>query len=386
MEPLLLPQESPARAGLHDAVLALAKTSSAFRASLPPAILTSLAGLVRSMNCYYSNLIEGHNTHPVDIERALGGDYAGDRHKRNLQEEARAHIAVQAWIDSGAIGRGEETSAATICGIHRRFCELLPEELLRVEDAETGEKLAVVPGEFRARHVRVGGHIAVAPGAVPAFLHRFHEVYGPLGDAEAALSAAAAHHRLLWIHPFLDGNGRVARLMSHALLLRAVDTAALWSIARGLARNVQRYKSLLAACDEPRSGDLDGRGSLSERALVAFTKFFLETCLDQVRFMESLCEPRTLRSRILTWGEEEIRLGRLAAHSGRLLDALLYRGEIPRGEIPGILGVSDRHARRAVSELMAAGAIGAESARSPLRLAFPAALAGRWFPGLFPNL
>jgi Fic family protein len=72
--------------------------------------------------------------------------------------------------------------------------------------------------------------------------------HGGLGKAETIIAAAAAHHWLLWIHPFLDGNGRVARLMSHAMLLEALDTGGIWSIARGLARNVNSYKSHLAAC------------------------------------------------------------------------------------------------------------------------------------------
>jgi Fic family protein len=64
--------------------------------------------------------------------------------------------------------------------------------------------------------VKVGDPISISPGAVPRFLQRFEQAFGRLGKTDAILSAAAAHHRLLWIHPFLDGNGRVARLMSHA--------------------------------------------------------------------------------------------------------------------------------------------------------------------------
>ena len=112
------------------------------------------------------------------------------------------------------------------------------------------------------------------------------------------MAAAAAHHRLLWMHPFLDGNGRVARLMSHAMLLSALDTGAVWSVARGLARNVQQYKGLLANCDLPRRNDLDGRGTLSEEALAEFTRFFLGVCIDQVKFMETLVQPDRLRARV----------------------------------------------------------------------------------------
>jgi hypothetical protein len=76
--------------------------------------------------------------------------------------------------------------------------------------------------------------------------------------------------------------------MSHAMLLDILDTGAVWSVARGLARNVQQYKTLPSNCDQPHRNDLDGRGSLSEEALAEFTRFFLTVCMDQVTFMESL--------------------------------------------------------------------------------------------------
>src|SRR5262245_58255662 len=94
MEPMVI-ADSSHRGTLTDLVLDLTHKSAGFRRSLPPALRTSLAGLVRSMNCYYSNLIEGHVTHPIDIERALKNDYSHDARKRDLQLEARAHIAVQ---------------------------------------------------------------------------------------------------------------------------------------------------------------------------------------------------------------------------------------------------------------------------------------------------
>jgi Fic family protein len=193
------------------------------------------------------------------------------------------------------------------------------------------------------------------------------------------------HHRLLWIHPFLDGNGRVARLMSHATMLETLETSAVWSVARGLARNVSDYKKLLANCDLPRRNDLDGRGSLSEEALVEFTRFFLTVCIDQVNFMESLVQPDRLHSRIMTWAEEEVRLGELPPKSGSILDAILYRGELPRGDAEVVVGTGERQARRIVSALVDRGVLTSASLRAPLRLTFPATLASRWMPGLFPE-
>jgi len=384
MEPLLIRETARHRAGLTDLAFDLAQRTAGFRRSLPASMVTSLADLVRTMNCYYSNVIEGHATHPVDIERALNGDYSDDAQKRTLQLEAKAHITVQQWIDAGGL-KGRVVDVESIREIHRRFCEHLPADLLSVEDPATKERVKVIPGALRTRDVQVGRHVAISPGAVPRFLSRFQEFYGSLGQAETVIAAAAAHHRLAWIHPFLDGNGRVARLLSHAMLLYTLDTGAVWSIARGLARHVQAYKGHLAASDQTRRNDLDGRGHLSEENLVEFTKFFLTTCIDQVSFTESLIQPDRLRARVLTWTEEEIRLGHLPPKSGEILQAVLYRSELPRADAPGIVGTGERQARRIVSALLDQNVLISDSTRAPLRLAFPAALAPRWMPGLFPD-
>ena len=385
MEPLLVGGDSRHRPALTDLAFELTQKSAGFHRSLPPSLLVSLANLVRAMNCYYSNLIEGHDTHPVDIERALKNDYSKDAHKRDLQFEAKAHISVQKWIDDGGLRGGRAVKIDGICEIHRRFCELLPEDLLWVEDPVTKERRRVVPGELRKRDVQVGRLVAVSPGALPRFLQRFEQVYGNLGKTESIIATAAAHHRLLWVHPFLDGNGRVARLMSHAMMLETLDTGAVWSVARGLARNVNQYKELLANCDLPRRNDLDGRGALSEEALAEFTRFFLTICIDQVTFMEGLVQPDHLRARILLWAEEEIRIGKLPPKSGSILEAVLYRGELPRGDADSVVGTGSRQARRIVSALVERGVLESESPRAPLRLTFPAALAQRWMPGLFPE-
>ena len=384
MGPMLVGEGSRYRLELTDRAVEVAACAAGFRRSLPEGVLTALAHLVRAMNCYYSNLIEGHDTHPVDIERALKDDYSIDTEKRCLQLEARAHIVVQQWIDAGNLC-GRAITRDGICEIHRRFYEMLPEKLLWVEFPDTGERFRVAPGVLRERDVKIGRHIAVSPGAVSRFLVQFEKAYGKLGKTDAILAAAAAHHRLLWIHPFMDGNGRVARLMSHAMLLETLDTGGIWSVARGLARNVTAYKSHLVACDQARRNDLDGRGNLSEEMLADFTKFFLETCIDQIKFMEGLLQPDRLRDRILIWTEEEIRAGVLPPKSGKVLEAILYRGKLPRGEVATLLNTGERQARRITSALIKAEVITSASSRTPLHLAFPARLASRWMPGLFPE-
>jgi len=384
MEPMLIPEGSRHRSELMDLAVSLAAKSSGFRRSLPDGIYTALAKLVRIMNCYYSNLIEDHNTHPVDIEQSMKGDYSHDPEKRNLQLEAKAHVVCQEWNDEGNL-KGRVYTSEALLEIHSRFCNLLPPDLLWVENKDTGEKLQVIPGELRSCDVKVGDHLAVSPGALPRFMERFESVYSNTGKSDSILAAAAAHHRFSWIHPFADGNGRVGRLMSHASMLETLDTGGVWSVARGLARDVKKYKTHLKECDLERRNDLDGRGTLSEEALAEFTRYFLEICLDQVEFMEGLVQPDRLRTRILLWAEEEMRMNTLPDKAGTILEALLYRGILPRGEVAQITGTSHRQASRIISAMLKKGIVTSEHHRAPLYLTFSAELANRWMPNLFPE-
>lgn len=382
LEPLLIGSEALGRSELQDLALDIAVKSAALKSSIPNTIVGALAELVRVMNCYYSNLIEGHDTHPYDIERAQKKDYSTDPHKRNLQLEAEAHIAVQKWIDESP--DLDILDVNVIREIHRRFCELLPDELLLVKDPKSGEIARVVPGAFRTRDVSVGQHVPISSGAIQRFMQRFQAAYSDLNRIDRIIAIPAAHHRLLFIHPFLDGNGRVARLMSYGQLLRTADTAGIWSVARGLARNVDRYKEHLAKCDQPRWNDLDGRGNLSQRALLEFSQFFLRTCIDQIDYMQRVIEPSSLHKRVLNWSEQERAEGKLLPGSSKLLEAVLFRGKIPRSEMPALLGVVDRQARRVVSSLVEKGVLFSASDRGPICLAFPIQAASSWFPGLFP--
>ncbi len=384
MEPMTISESSRHRALLSDTVLQLTQRAATFRSRLPEGLIEPLSSLVREMNCYYSNLIEGHNTHPVDIQRALFGEQSRDPKKRDLQQEAVAHIAVQRWIDEGGLGQ-KPTTAASVLEIHRRFYEALPDNLKWVENPDTGEREAVVPGQPRHKNVEVGRLVAVSPGAVERHLQRWEHSYAALGSFESALNTAAAHHRLLWIHPFLDGNGRVARLISYATLRSALDTCGLWSVARGLARDAKTYKGHLAACDAQRRNDLDGRGNLSEENLVDFTQYFLDVCLDQIDFMEGLMRPKDLRARIMAWADDEIRVKRLHDKAKVILDHILFDGSLERKALPGLVGMDERQARRVAQPLVQIGLIRSISTRAPYQLAFPAELAPRIMPGLYPG-
>ena len=380
MEPLL-PDEAQ---DLENLATDLVAKASALAGRINPILAAGVGDLVRSMNCYYSNLIEGHHTFPVDIDRALHNDYAQEPERRVLQLEARAHIEVQRLIDRGE-APSPVVSTEFIVWVHRDFCQRLPDDLLWVERPETHERLRVVPGELRKRHVKVGRHVPISPEDIPAFLNRFSEAYNSplLSKLRKVIAVAASHHRLLWIHPFLDGNGRVARLFSHAWLRELGIGSQLWAVSRGLARKVDEYKSMLAAADEPRRGDLDGRGNLTQQGLNAFCSFFLSTCVDQVSFMANLLEPAELLRRIEIWCEEETRARRLPRGSWSLLREAVVSGEFSRGRAAEITGYETRQARTVLNTLIDRGYLASEGPRSAVRLGFPAEIIDRWFPRLY---
>ena len=386
MEPML-PSEGERK--LEDRAFDLATKASSLASQLAPTVRRSVGDLVRSMNCYYSNLIEGHDTHPRDIDRALAhADYSNDPEKRALQREAVAHIEVQRLIDHREDLHVEATSCEYISWLHREFCKRLPEEMLWVENPDTGKRVPIQGGELRDGWGQVGRRIPPSAEALPRFFQRFADVYdhARLSKVRQIIALGAAHHRLLWIHPFYDGNGRVTRLMSHASLQRCGVGNSLWSVARGLARNVQEYKSLLMAADGPRRGDFDGRGNLSMKALTEFCAFFLDICIDQVEFMTTLLEPNDLLRRIRMHVTEEVEVGTLPKGSFPLLREALLAGEVPRGRAPEITGYGERMARNVVSSLIKKGYLKSDSTRAPLMLDIPIEAVERWFPRLYPTL
>jgi Fic family protein len=383
MEPLL-PESNRE---LEDLAIELTSAASRFSARLHPVLRASVGDLVRSMNCYYSNLIEGHNTLPVDIDRAMAGEYALETEKRNLQLEARAHIEVQQLIDHGEMPH-PVLSVAGICWLHGEFCKRLPEDLLVVVNRDNGAEIRMVPGELRTRHVRVGEHIAPEPEMIAPLLHRFVEAYPMkmLSKLQKIIGVGASHHRLAWIHPFFDGNGRVTRLFSHALLRDLGIGSELWSVSRGLARNVGDYKRLLARADQPRRGDLDGRGNLTQAGLSEFTTFFLSCCLDQVIFMEGLLQPEELLNRIEIWCTEEVQRQRLSKGSWPLLREAVLAGEFARSQAQALTGYQERQARTVLTGLLERGVLVSDSPKGKVRLGFPLDIIERWLPSLYPTV
>lgn len=381
-------------AAVTDAVAELSSVSAVLGKALHPKTAAHLAGLVGVMNTYYSNLIEGHHTRPRDIQRALEGKFDQDEKRRNLQIEAAAHVHVQAEIERQAAAGTlpEPASMDFIRWLHREFYKDAPDEMLRIKGKDV--EFVMMPGEWRSKPEHdnaVGRHIPPSSSRVADFMQYFENRYrfADLGTAGRIMAIGAAHHRFNYIHPFPDGNGRVSRLMSHAMALKAgVGAHGLWSISRGLARGLDQgpggrteYKTMMDAADAPRQGDLDGRGNLSLRALNEFVTWFLRVSIDQVTFMSSLFDIDSLAERLRAYVE---RNENLKPETTRLLEEALIRGEFDRGEIERITGLPERSARRVLSSVVEAGLLASDTEKGPVSLRFPNDALEALFPRLYP--
>ncbi len=387
IEPCVLDETN---AEILDLVAGLSRAAGTLGNRLHPRSAANLADLVRVMNCYYSNLIEGHNTTPREIERALDNQFDEAEDRRNLQIEARAHIRLQREIDSMfAEGKlPDPASVEFIRWLHQAFYEDATDAMLVIK---TGSRdLRMAPGMFRSRpeeDVSVGRHVPPSSERVEAFMAYFADRYRSdrLGAGQRIIAIPAAHHRLNYIHPFLDGNGRVSRLVSHAMGLKAdIGAHGLWSISRGLARGLESrgdYKRMMDHADMPRQGDLDGRGNLSRRALMDFTTWFLRVCLDQVTFMEGFFALETLMGRLKLYVE---RRG-LKKEALPLLEQVLLRGEFPRGDAERVTGMKERSARDLLASLVEDGIIASDTPKGPVSLRFPLDAVEILFPSLFPE-
>lgn len=321
--------------------------------------------------------------------RALAGQFAADESRRNLQEEAAAHVRVQARVDELAAEGTlpNPTSGEFIRWLHADFYHSVPRPMLIVRGRD--REYEMEPGQYRttiAQDVAVGRHQPPSSPFVADFMRYFSERYrlNDLGMAMRIMSMPAAHHRFNYIHPFPDGNGRVSRLMSHAMAhASGIGAHGLWSISRGLARGLgdrTQYKRMMDFADSPRENDLDGRGNLSLRALIDFTIWFLEVCLDQLRFMGELFDLNMLARRLRTWAE---RNDRFKPEVGRLLEEAAIRGEFDRGEAARITGLPERTARRVLNDAYAAGLLASDTPKGPVSLRFPPDDAEAMFPRLF---
>lgn len=362
------------------------RDSATLKRGLPQKSRIAVADVVISMNGYYSNLIEGHRTRPADIEAALARNFSNVPKERERQMLHFAHLEALRKAEESLTPETPITSPDYLCWLHGEIFSHLPEDFQSDQSSDKNAR-RVRPGEIRTEDVAVGRHLAPAHGSLGAMLQHFDRSYrNEVRDSPASLiAAAAAHQRLAWIHPFNDGNGRIARMVTHLWFIQAgAGGNGLWTLSRGLARSVDRYKDLLANADEKRMNDFDGRGRMSNRKLFEFCSYIIETSHDQVNYMSKALEIDRLADRLTGAILHKELAGELPKRSEKVIREALIKGEIARTDAATVMGVSPRTAQPVVQTLVQQGFLRSPSERGKLSVGFPTEICAFVFPELFP--
>jgi len=356
-------------------------------------LAAALVPMLRSMNSYYTNKIEGHHTTPAKIEAALRKEFLPDTGERQKQLLATAHIEAETTLEQHWQGTPVQAlfSMEKVREIHERLFSVLPAAFRVTQEGEP-----IVPGALRTRNVTVGQHLAPEAGIIEDLVNTWAARYGREKLKEHQLiGIACSHHRLAWIHPFIDGNGRVSRLHSHLALHAAGMTRGVWSPLRGMARSHETYYERLAAADMSRRNDLDGRGNLSQEELVNFARYFIvDCCLDQVTYMTQMTDMGGFARRLSDllrflennpWqigSEKSVVKAELAALP---MEFVAANRPLARGEFAQMLRTSDSTARRIIRSLLDVGLLKSASHRDELSFALPLASLRMLFPKLWPE-
>ena len=343
--------------------------------------ITSIQELVRSMNSYYSNEIEGLSVHPANIERALAHDFSDKPDIAKLQRVAIAYIDTEKALEQiNEKGLDKTLCSSILIQAHKELYQRLGSE-----DRTTPEGRIIEPGEIRQEQVIVGHHLPPNWTSIPKFLKRMDDVYAKQVPAyERLIYIASAHQRAMWVHPFFDGNGRAVRLQTHLAMQEL--SKGLWSMNRGLDRNRDDYYSFLSGADSPRHGDLDGRGNLSEKMLWKWCEWFIHIANDQVSFMEKMLNLPEMRKNIealisfRSSQDKEIRREAIVP-----LYHLYLAGPTKRGDFLQMTGLGERTARSLLSKLLQSGIVTSENHKAPVKLAFPLDSLQFLLPNLYPE-
>lgn len=383
---------------LQDNTMSLIQADAALNATVPWTIRPQLEDLLRVVNSYYSNKIEGNPTTPSEVLRAHKKvlDEAESRNKGLV--EMKRHLELQLSLaaqHSDIMRDGGFATSEGIKTLHKLFYLEMPDEFLCV-DKKDGSSIRIVPGEYRKHDVEVGKHLPPAHEDVERYMHWFEMMYKPskYHATQKILAAAASHHRLMWIHPFVDGNGRTGRLFTDLYMKEAgLGGYGLWTMSRGFSLNkAEEYYFALSAADQRRKGDRDGRGILSDSGLITYLEYFISTALKQVRYFTGLLDSNQLKQRVDIYfemrnreavsDEEGRKLPPLKIESKEIYRMLLDRGPMKRSEIYKALGKTDKTISPTLKQMAAEGLINAP-ARLPVELNFSPNSIQVLFPNLF---
>ncbi|MCQ2193575.1 MAG: Fic family protein [Paludibacteraceae bacterium] len=250
--------------------------------STHPLVFMQLKALFHMLESIGSSRIEGNNTTIVDyVESAkLNTAEPVDIGKEQIREITNIENAMR-YLEENI--ENLEISVHLVRELHQ----------LTVDNLSVEREGAMHPGAFRNQDVHIKGSTHVPPtfstvdyymGELIDFVNREDP---PKYDL---LKIAIAHHRFVWIHPFENGNGRVVRLFTYAMLLKKIfrDKNRIINPTAVFCSDRQAYYDNLSAAD---SGDDSG--------MIQWAEYMLEGLKGEIEKIDQLCDYSFLRQHIL---------------------------------------------------------------------------------------
>lgn len=396
LAPAVLEEKDMHDYALREKASELVIASTRLESMVPPETAQALGESLRLLNSYHSNLIEGHKTYIPDIESAMTRKFSGNDDAKYAQELCAAHVNTERVIMSQVLEHPNVNVSLPVflAHIHRTFYSHLPEEHRFTHEGEGFTEHPVLPGTFRDRIVAVHRgetQLGPEPGKpLEDALEVFGKTYDPArvrGAEEAIIASATGHLKLAWIHPFRDGNGRVARLYTGFYLARCgINKSNLWSMSRGCSHEKRDYMDSLWASNPQPTGQDRKNLTFQSQNVAIFTDFYLENCLGQVKFMEKQLDLRSVSKRIESYVYERRQAqGDIRPEAAKLLRNVFTTGALPREQVYGevLNGLDKRTAQQLVSDLLKEGLVESKSSRAPLTIGLPRQVFMPYFPNLF---
>lgn len=351
-------------------------------------IITSLKSLFKISNVYYSNNLENHYIQPNYIYQAMHGHFSDNQKIKNLQFLSVASLHVQDYLIKNIYFYENPYSQDLITNIHERFYfDHNMDNFLRISNK--GNSFVMQPGILREMNVISRKHEAPNFSLLNTLLHHFETSYEKslhVDKVAKIIYALCSYHRLVWIHPFLFANERIARFHLDFLFnFFGVSGYGLWGMSRGMKKNRLNYKNALLDADEESKSINEGQ--LSNEGLKKYLHFMLDIANAQIEFSLKNFEkiPQRLQNYVKLSQSGFFDEEPLPKKSEMLLEKLLIYGEFPRGEVKSLIQKQDRTTTYFIKKLIELGFIYSDTPRGNLKLNFNLNLASKLFPELLPE-
>lgn len=251
--------------------------------STPLPVFLQLKRVFHLLESLASARIEGNHTTLADYVEATVND--GRAQDEGLREIANIEGAMRDIEE--AVQPGSQVTEHLLRSLHAMTVRQFERE---------GDR---TPGAYRSGPVRIAQSLHLPPEAVqvPSYME---ELVAFINHADAPkydlMKVALAHHRFAWIHPFGNGNGRVVRLLTYALLLKYGFRV---SVQPGAIGRLINPAAVFCADRAKYYSMLSGADTGSDEGLEAWCTYVLSGVLEELKKLDRLADYEQLKTRVL---------------------------------------------------------------------------------------